>query len=89
MSVLDWEEEKFNNEFESTILQVENLRRIDPSFTIESLRSKLESAYVHDGNNWTGRGSVGDISHEAVIAAYEQYLARWEKELAESENNED
>jgi len=84
MGVLDWEEKLFDEEFESTLVQVEELRRIDPSFSIESLRSMLETAYVHQGNNWTGRGSVGDISQDAVIAAYQQYIAKWEKELDQS-----
>lgn len=81
MGVHDWEEKAFNTEFEQALIQVDQLRKIDPSFTIDSLRNMLETAYVHQGNNWTGRGSVGDISQEAVIAAYQQYLAQWEREL--------
>jgi len=84
MGVHDWEEKAFNTEFEQALIQVDQLRKIDPSFTIDSLRNMLETAYVHQGNNWTGRGSVGDISHEAVIAAYQQYLAQWERELGQA-----
>ncbi|MDY7028617.1 MAG: hypothetical protein SVR04_10005 [Spirochaetota bacterium] len=85
MGVHDWEEKAFNTEFEQTLIQVNQLRKIDPSFTIDSLRNMLETAYVHQGNDWTGRGSVGDITQEAVIAAYQQYLAQWERELGESD----
>jgi len=87
MGINDWEEIKYNSEFENTLRQIEKLRNIDPSFSIASLRSMLENAYVHQGNDWTGRGSVGDISHDAVVAAYEQYLARWEKEDPSDEGN--
>jgi hypothetical protein len=85
MGVHDWEEKAFNTEFEQALIQVDQLRKIDPSFTIDSLRNMLETAYVHQGNDWTGRGSVGDITQEAVIAAYQQYLAQWERELGESD----
>ncbi len=88
MGVHDWEEQKYNSEFEQALLQVDQLRRRDPDFTIESLRNMLETAYVHQGNDWTGRGSVSDISLEAIIAAYQQYLARWERELKESRQDE-
>lgn len=81
MAVFDWEEAKFDQEFENALVQVKHLRKIDPDFTIEKLRSMLDTAYVHQGNNWTGRGAVGDVAHEALIAAYQQYLAQWEKEL--------
>lgn len=88
MGVHDWEEQKYNSEFEQALLQVDQLRRKDPDFTIESLRNMLETAYVHQGNDWTGRGSVSDISLDALIAAYQQYLARWERELKESGQDE-
>jgi len=89
MGVHDWEEQKYNSEFEQALLQVDQLRRRDPDFTIESLRNMLETAYVHQGNDWTGRGSVSDISLDALIAAYQQYLARWERELKETGQDED
>ena len=87
MPINDWEEQKFQQEFEDALLQVRRLRDMDPSFTIDSLRNMLNTAYVHQGNNWTGRGAVGDVGHEAVIAAYQQYLAQWERELAAEDDN--
>lgn len=83
MAIDDWQDAKYRKQFEDALLQVKKLREIDPDFSINSLRKMLETAYVHQGNNWTGRGAVGDVDHDAVIAGYEQALAAWEKELEE------
>jgi len=80
MSIKDWQEQKYNEAFNDALNQIRHLREIDPNFTKESLQNLLETAYVHEGNNWTGRGAVGDMEHEARIAAYQQILAEWETE---------
>jgi len=84
MATDDWQEQKYEKEFDATLSQIRRLREVDPKFNIESLRNMLETAYTHQGNNWTGRGAVGDVDQEAVIAAYQQALAEWERELEES-----
>ena len=84
MSIKDWQEQKYNEAFNDALTQIQHLREIDPDFTIESLKNLLETAYVHEGNNWTGRGPVGDMEHEARIAAYQQILAEWEEHQEES-----
>ncbi len=87
MATNDWQDAKYQKQFEDALLQVEKLREIDPDFNIDSLRNMLETAYVHQGNNWTGRGVVGDVDHDAVIAGYEQAIAAWEKELEEENDS--
>lgn len=52
----------------------------DPTFDRPFLRGLLNSMYVNQGNDWTGRGQVKDASQDAVIAAAEAILADWEKE---------
>ncbi len=81
MSIKDWQEQKYNEAFNDALHQIKHLREIDPNFTRDSLKNLLETAYVHEGNNWTGRGAVGDVEHEARIAAYQQILAEWETEV--------
>ncbi len=85
MSSTDWREKKREEVFESTLRGLQNRRRIDPSFTLEDLRSALNYFYVLDGNDWLGRGELGDIVSSATIAAYEHFQIEWEKSLAESD----
>ncbi|HEY9053532.1 MAG TPA: hypothetical protein VIO60_01800 [Rectinemataceae bacterium] len=73
----DWKERKREEVFEGTLKGLENRRRIDPEFGLEEARSSLEHLYVLDGNNWLGRGELGDIVSEATIAAYEHFIHEW------------
>lgn len=83
MSLRDWEERRFDEIFDQTMHHLKQLRAHDPGFNLEKLKGMLEAEYVNQGNDWAGRGEVGNISSEATIAAYQQYLARWEKEEKE------
>ncbi|GKT29161.1 hypothetical protein ADUPG1_005178, partial [Aduncisulcus paluster] len=47
--------------------QLEN----DPDYTYEHLLSFLESLYVHEGNDWYGRGELFQVKINAQIAAAE------------------
>ncbi|MCE1158251.1 MAG: hypothetical protein LWX23_05760 [Spirochaetia bacterium] len=86
MSSTDWREKKREEVFESTLRGLQNRRRIDPSFTLEDLRSALNHLYILDGNDWLGRGELGDIVSAATIAAYEHFQNEWEKSLADFED---
>jgi len=54
---------------------------MDPNFTIKDLERLLTALYVNDGNDQGGRGGVGDIVSQATIAAHEQVLFEWKREL--------
>jgi hypothetical protein len=86
MSSTDWREKKREEVFESTLKGLQNRHRIDSSFTLEDLRSALNHLYILDGNDWLGRGELGDIVSSATIAAYEHFQSEWEKSLAETDN---
>ncbi|MCL1818340.1 MAG: hypothetical protein FWG35_05360 [Spirochaetaceae bacterium] len=79
----DWEEQKFNEIFDNIYATTKYRRFIDPGFGVRDLRRLLEALYVNDGNDQGGRGKVGDIVSAATIAAHEQVLAEWEKDLRE------
>ena len=51
------------------------------SCTIDDIQGILDSLYVLDGNNATGRSSVQQIALSATIAAYEAFIHQWQKEL--------
>ncbi len=74
----NWQKQTYERAFHETCVQIEMRRGSDPSFTREALRGMLESAYVDEGNDWQGRGALGDTILSATIAAYEHVLAEWE-----------
>ena len=77
MSTVDWKEEKESEVFENTLRGLENRRRVDPAFTVEDAKSALEHLYILQGNDWLGRGELGDIITAATIAAYEHFIHDW------------
>ena len=77
MSSTDWREEKRESVFESTLRGLENRRKVDPGFTLADARSSLDHLYILDGNDWLGRGELGDIVSQATIAAYEHFIQEW------------
>ena len=78
MSSTDWREEKQESVFESTLRGLENRRKADRSFTIADARSALDHMYILEGNDWLGRGELGDIVTSATIAAYEHFIHEWD-----------
>ncbi|MFO7813683.1 MAG: hypothetical protein R6V21_12000 [Pelovirga sp.] len=47
----------------------------DPEALLEQLERELRSLYVRQGNDWTGRGEIGDARLEATIAVLEAVRA--------------
>lgn len=47
----------------------------NPRATLEQIDRELQSLYVRYGNDWTGRGVVGDTTQEAMIAGLEAVRA--------------
>lgn len=84
MSISDWQENKRRETFESTVSGLENRRRVDPSFTLDDAVSALDHLYVLEGNDWLGRGELGDIVTSATIAGYEHFIFEWRAALAKS-----
>ena len=47
----------------------------NPAATLAQIDRELQSLYVRYGNDWTGRGVVGDTTQEATIAGLEAVRA--------------
>lgn len=47
----------------------------DPEGLLVQLERELRSLYVRQGNDWTGRGEIGDARLEATIAVLEAVRA--------------
>jgi hypothetical protein len=82
----DWEEKKFHQAFDEAIIQVRRLRKHDPQFDLEQLKHMLDSACIRMENNPAGHSAVAEVAGEGTIAAYQQALAEWERELAGKES---
>ena len=59
----------------------------DPAGLLEQLGCELRSLYVRQGNDWTGRGEIGDARLEATIAVLEAVRAECLKQLKLMNNN--
>ncbi|HPV59694.1 MAG TPA: hypothetical protein PKZ23_08985 [Rectinema sp.] len=76
----DWRDQKYIEVFDGTLNGLERRRAVDPAFSIEDVENQLVHLYVLDGNDWLGRGALGDIISEATIAAYELFIEEWKIE---------
>jgi len=76
----DWRDQKYTEVFGETLNGLQRRRAVDPAFSIEDVENQLVHLYVLDGNDWLGRGALGDIISEATIAAYELFIEEWKIE---------
>ncbi len=56
---------------------------VDPRGILHQVEGELQSLYIRYGNDWTGRGIVGDTTQEATIAALEGVRAECLSRLAD------
>jgi len=75
----EWIDEKYLVVFEEELLGLERRRENDPHFTVSDAAGVLQHLYIMDGNDWTGRGQVQDVTMAATIAAYEKFISEWKK----------
>lgn len=79
----EWEDETYTTVLADEIRFLERRRQNDPSCTLSALEGILKNLYIHEGNNWDGRGAVQSLTMSATIAAYEQFIQSWKKEIAQ------
>ena len=77
----DWEDKKYQEVFDDETRLLVRRRTADESCSIDDIQGILDSLYVLDGNNATGRSCVQQIALSATIAAYEAFIHQWQKEL--------
>ncbi|MFQ3619522.1 MAG: hypothetical protein SNJ78_01120 [Spirochaetales bacterium] len=77
----EWEERKFQEVYDTVYTTTRYRIVTDPNFTIKDLERILQTLYTNDGNDQGGRGRVADIISSATIAAHQQVLLEWKREL--------
>jgi len=61
----------------------------DPEGAEQAIRGILKGLYIRQGNDWTGRGEIGNAGLDASIAAYECILAELKRFTDTSGNTSD
>lgn len=69
----------FDEVFTGITRHLEERRSKDPSFKKEELKLLLKDQYVLQGNNQEGRSKPVETEIEATIAAYQQFLSKWDE----------
>lgn len=78
---------KYDEIYEKTFDQLEYRYRHDASFSVRELEQQLETFYVDQGNDWTGRGLPGEMVQSATVAATEAFLEKLRSER-QADNSE-
>lgn len=75
MSMTDYIDERYDDTFESVYTVLHLLAQQSPVQAAQHIRQTLKSLYVRQGNDWTGRGAIGNAGLDASVAAHEAVLA--------------
>jgi hypothetical protein len=71
----DYIEERYDETFESVYTMLSELAQHNPEQAARHIRQTLKSLYIRQGNDWTGRGAIGNAGLDASVAAHEAVLA--------------
>jgi len=82
--MIDLKEKHYHDTFEAVTAQLTMRRRLDKDFDLNECIKLLQTQYINDGNDFVGRGILGDIVQQATIAAYEAFIVEWENEINSS-----
>ncbi len=75
MSMTAFIDNRYDEEFESVYNALDKMVLQDRDRAEPHIRGILKNMYIRQGNDWTGRGVIGDAGLSASIAAYECILA--------------
>ena len=83
MEETQWRDLAYKKAFDGMIKYIQVHREAGKGFSIQDLEAMLQTEYDRDGMAWDGRGEVVEIGISARIAAMEQELINWKKEVKE------
>lgn len=86
MSMTTYLEERYDETFESVYTVLHDLAQKDRAAAGKQIRQTLKSLYIRQGNDWTGRGAIGNAGLDASVAAHEAVLAELDAVKGESDH---
>jgi hypothetical protein len=75
MAMMDYIDARYDDTFESVYEALSELVQQAPEQGERHIRQTLKSLYIRQGNDWTGRGAIGNAGLDASVAAHEAVLA--------------
>lgn len=75
MSMTAYLDERYEDTFDSVYAVLQVLVQKNPAQATLHIRQTLKSLYIRQGNDWTGRGAIGNAGLDASVAAHEAVLA--------------
>lgn len=74
MAMTEYIDERYQETFDSVYQALWEMALQQPEETLAHIRQTLKSLYIRSGNDWTGRGAIGNAGLDASIAAHESVL---------------
>lgn len=74
MAVMRIVEDRYQETFDAVYVTLRGMAERDSEAAASHIRQTLKSLYVRSGNDWTGRGAIGNAGLDASIAAHESVL---------------
>jgi len=71
----DYLDQRYDDTFEAVFEALYEMARMTPVNAERHIRQTLKYLYVRQGNDWTGRGDIGNAGLDASVAAHEAVLA--------------
>ena len=79
-------DERYQETFDSVYQALWEMALQQPEETLAHIRQTLKSLYIRSGNDWTGRGAIGNAGLDASIAAHESVLLVVQEQMTQRRN---
>ena len=83
MAMTEYIDERYQETFDSVYQTLWEMALQQPEETLAHIRQTLKSLYIRSGNDWTGRGAIGNAGLDASIAAHESVLLLVQEQMTQ------
>lgn len=73
------EDKAFDDSYQSTLDKLQ-IAQQDPNFDIATAKAELESLYLYEVLDWTGRGEIKNSDISGAIAGYQVFIHNYTKQ---------
>lgn len=86
MAMTEYIDERYQETFDSVYQALWEMALQQPEETLAHIRQTLKSLYIRSGNDWTGRGAIGNAGLDASIAAHESVFLVVQEQMTQRRN---